>query len=204
MNDDPEEIVRLRISLDGIEPEIWRRAEVPSALTLKAVHDVIQAVMAWEDYHLFEFRIDEKRYGIPDPDWDIGLETANAKNIKLKAVVDRGIDTFFYTYDFGDSWDHIIEIEDVFDAEPNLSYPRFIDGERRAPPEDVGGIPGFFDFLDVMEKGKGPRYREVVEWYGKPFDPNEFDLLPIRLRLGTIIKRRRAGKASYQKRTQKN
>ncbi|MEZ5801977.1 MAG: plasmid pRiA4b ORF-3 family protein [Rhizobiaceae bacterium] len=64
-----DRIARIRIQLDDWQPAIWRRVEVPTA-TLKALHDVIQAAMLPDDYHLFEFRADGKRYAIPDPEWD--------------------------------------------------------------------------------------------------------------------------------------
>ena len=50
-----DRIARLMIELDDWRPVIWRRVEVPLTSSLKAVHDVVQAVMPFEDYHLFEF-----------------------------------------------------------------------------------------------------------------------------------------------------
>lgn len=91
-----ETIARPSITLEDIHPAIWRRVEVPTELSLKSLHDVIQAAFGWEDRHLWHFEVGERRYGLPDPDWPIdGL--AAARNIKLAALVDRGIKTFTYT-----------------------------------------------------------------------------------------------------------
>src|SRR5947209_630373 len=151
-----DRIACIRIELKDIDPTIWRRAEVPLTTSLKGLHDVIQAVMPFENYHLFRFDVDDKRYGIPDREWDHVHETLDAKNIKLGALVERGVSTFSYTYDFGDDWRHSVTIESVTAADPTLDYPRFIDGSRRAPPEDVGGIPGFEEFLDAMTNPRHP------------------------------------------------
>lgn len=201
---DPERIARLHISLDFIEPEIWRRVEVPLAISLKGLHDVIQAVMPWRDYHLFEFDVDGTLYGIPDPDLDFDPDVRNAKNIKLETLVAKGIEELDYRYDFGDDWSHLIVIEAIEGADPDKKYPRFLDGERQAPPEDVGGEGGYYDFLKIMAKGRGRAYREAVDWHGGHYDPEKIDTLAIKLRVGAIAKRRHAGKLAYAKRNLKS
>ncbi len=85
-----DRIARIRIELDGIDPSIWRRIEVPLTTSLKGLHEIIQAVMLFENYHLFHFEVGDKRYGIPDPEWDHGPAALEAKNIKLGALVERG------------------------------------------------------------------------------------------------------------------
>lgn len=194
-----ERIARLHIKLDHIEPTIWRRVEVPITTSLKGLHDVIQAVMLFKDYHLFEFNAGGKRYAVPDPEWDMGRETYAARNVRIGALVDRGITTFNYTYDFGDDWRHSITVEAVTDANPAVEYPRFIDGDRRAPPEDVGGLPGFEDFLNAMAKPRHAQYREVVEWYGGRFEPNDIGVDTINDRIAKLARRRTLGKAGFAK-----
>lgn len=200
---DPEPIARIRISLEDIRPEIWRRVEVPLALSLKGLHDVIQAAMGWLDYHLFEFQVGDRRYGIPDPDWG-DRDVRNAKNTKLQAVVDKGVDIFLYTYDFGDRWVHYVDIEAVTPADPGLKYPRYIDGARHAPPEDVGGVPGYEEFLDAITKPRHPEHRTLSQWYQnlykRPFDPDKVSDLAIKIRIGDIAKRRHAGIEAYRNR----
>jgi hypothetical protein len=191
-----DRIARLRIVLDDTEPVVWRSVEVPLTISLKGLHEVIQAAMPFEDYHLFDFRIGEMRYAMPDPDWP-GPDTRSAKAAKLGAVLETGIRQFGYTYDFGDNWQHSITVEEIGPADPAAEYPRYVDGERRAPPEDVGGTFGFDEFLDAMSK---PRHRErkrLLDWYGGPFDPEAVDSETIRAKMGELAKRRAVGMMGF-------
>lgn len=71
----------------GSDPLIWREIEVPTSITLKVLHDIIQAVMGWFDCHLWEFTIGERRYGLP-PDQDWGTEPRfEAAKVRLRDVV---------------------------------------------------------------------------------------------------------------------
>lgn len=106
--------------------------------------------MLFQDYHLFEFNVGGKRYAVPDPEWDLGAENYAARNVRIGALVDRRIVAFDRTYDFGDDWRHSIAIEAVAAANAAVEYPRFIDGELRAPPENVSELPGFESFLYAM------------------------------------------------------
>jgi Plasmid pRiA4b ORF-3-like protein len=194
-----DHIARMRIELNDIDPAIWRRVEVPLTASLKGLHDIIQAAMPFENYHLFLFEIGNERYGLPDPEWDHVRTTLDAKNFKLGTLIERGVKAFSYTYDFGDDWRHSVTIENVTAADPALDYPRFIDGSRRAPPEDVGGIPGFEEFLAAMANPDHPEHQRLVEWYGGPFDPNDLNLPVISSRIGKLARRRALGKAAYAK-----
>ncbi|MBJ6989210.1 plasmid pRiA4b ORF-3 family protein [Devosia sp. MC521] len=195
MNSD--RIARLHIQLDDVQPAIWRRVEVPLTSSLKTIHDVIQAVMLFEDYHLFQFEIGDRRYGYPDPEW--GDEMRSARNARLGAILARGETRFTYTYDFGDDWRHSVVVEDVVVADPVVDYPRFIEGARRGPPEDVGGLPGFEEFLGATADPKHPEHASVMTWYGHPFDPTDIDLDAITARLAKLARRRAQGKAGFEK-----
>lgn len=194
-----ERIARIHIRLDHIKPAIWRRVEVSLTASLKGLHDVIQAVMLFQDYHLFEFNAGGKRYAVPDPEWDFGRETYAARNVRIGAIIDRGITAFNYTYDFGDDWRHSITVEAVTDANPALEYPRLVDGDRRAPPEDVGGLPGFEGFLTAMATPRHAQHREVVDWYGGRFEPDDIGLDTINDRMAKLARRRTLGKAGFAK-----
>src|SRR5947209_17892066 len=111
-----DRIARIRVELNDIDPTIWRRIEVPLTTSLKGLHDVIQAVMPFENYHLFLFDVDDKRYGIPDREWDHVHETLDAKNIKLGTLFERGASAFSYTYDFRDDCQHSVIIEKILPA----------------------------------------------------------------------------------------
>ncbi|OYY83965.1 MAG: hypothetical protein B7X99_18495 [Rhizobiales bacterium 17-65-6] len=195
-----DRIARLKIELDEWRPSIWRRVEVPLTASLKAVHDIIQAVMSFEDGHLFEFRTGGQRFAIPDPEWDsLHDRTTSARTTKLGGLIDRGVTELSYTYDFGDDWRHTITIEATAAADPSTDYPRYIDGARRAPPEDVGGIPGFELFLEAMADPEHEQHDELMGWHGAPFDPALIDENAIRFRVAKLARRRTLGKAAFAK-----
>jgi Plasmid pRiA4b ORF-3-like protein len=197
-----DRIARLKITLNDIKPTVWRRVEVPLTMTLKALHELIQAVMLFEDYHLFRFdageRGDERHYGIPDPhnDW---IKLTDARTVKLGKLIDAGVKRLTYTYDFGDDWRHTITIGAVGVADHALAYPRFIDGARRAPPEDVGGWPGFKAFLDAMAKPRHPERKNLIQWYGRVFDPDDIGLSDINARIAKLARRRTVRKTATAK-----
>ena len=195
-----ETIARLRITLSDTDPEIWRVVDVPVQASLKMVHDIIQAAMGWQDYHLWEFEADERRYGLPDPDWP---DVSAAKNTKLMTLIDRGTRQLDYTYDMGDNWHHTIVIEAVGPGQPDTRYPRYIDGARRCPPEDSGGTPGFENFLDAIADPKHDDHAELIEWYagcyGCTYHPETIDELVTKRRVAAIANRRAAGQAAYAK-----
>ncbi len=196
-----DRIARIKITLDHSKPVVWRRVEAPLTTSLRGLHEVIQAAMLFENYHLFGFTVqidgEPRRYGIPDPDG--GADVADAKNIKLGALIDRGVTRLAYTYDFGDNWEHTLAIEAITDADPAHEYPRFIKGERRAPPEDVGGIPGFEDFIEAMTDLNHPERSRLIEWYGQTFKPEDIGIDQIKARTAKLARRRTIGKAAFAK-----
>ncbi|CUW37113.1 conserved protein of unknown function [Magnetospirillum sp. XM-1] len=194
-----EPIARIRIELQDIEPKIWRRVDVPLSTSLMGLHDIIQVAMGWQDEHLFDFRVGDKIYSEPYPDDDMyERKTYNAKSIRLKTLVERGVGQFLYTYDFGDNWQHDIVIESVRDGDAEVDYPVFVDGAKRCPPDDVGGPPGFMDFLEAMLNPTHEEHRRMLEWYGKPFDPQDINEAHVRRVLSWFADRRRGPLASHR------
>lgn len=185
------QIAAVRIELRDSDPLIWRQVEVPTSITLKVLHDIIQAAMGWLGYHLWEFTIAKRRYGLPsDEDW--GTEPLNdARKVRLREVLRPRRTTIGYLYDFGDGWEHRLTVTDTRAGDPALSYPRYIAGERSAPPEDCGGIPGFYEMLDARADPHHESHADVKEWL-EDYDPDSFDALPIKFALGRC---RRAGRA---------
>jgi hypothetical protein len=49
------------------------------------------------------------------------------------------------------------------------------DGARRGPPDDVGGTSGFMDFLEAVLDPTHEEHGSMLEWCGRPFDPNDID-----------------------------
>jgi Plasmid pRiA4b ORF-3-like protein len=143
-SDSINEIATVRIELRHSDPLIWRQVEVPTSVTLKILHDIIQIVMGWFDDHLWEFTIGKQKYGLPmDEDWGT-KPRIEASKMRLRDVLKARKTVIDYTYDFGDCWEHRLTVTDVRAGQPEVSYPRYIGGEWNAPPEDCGGIPGFY------------------------------------------------------------
>ncbi|MEV8440237.1 plasmid pRiA4b ORF-3 family protein [Actinosynnema sp. NPDC051121] len=166
---------RLKITLRGSKPPIWRRLEVPSSTPLVRLHQAIQDAFAWEDHHLWVFDTREGEYGMPDPE----LGHGDAATVTLADVASRPKDRIGYLYDFGDAWDHDVLVEDVVQAESGVAYPRCLTGRRAAPPEDSGGIWGYADLCDVLADPDHPEHAERLEWLeldsAADFDPAAFD-----------------------------
>ncbi len=170
-----DHVVTLKITLRGTKPPVWRRVEVPASYDLEQVHRVLNAAMGWFDYHLHEFDIEGRRYGVPDTDWSPeGDSTIPEETVILGDLSRVGVRTFTYRYDFGDDWTHTVAVESVARAEPDVFYPRCTDGRRAAVPEDCGGVHGFSEFLDVMAQREHPEHDELESWYGSEYDPVEF------------------------------
>ena len=196
MANPPKQIVQLRIELRGIEPKIWRRVQVPSDFTLRRVHDVIQATFVWLDLHVHEFNVVGRRYGMPEvesDDWG-GPPLHSSSNIKLSQVLEWGINRFLYVYDFGDDWIHDISVEKLADPDEETEYPILVAGDGRAPPENVGGPPGFYAFIEAMLDQSHPDHENAVEWYGyELFDPRDIELEVVEAQLNRIRAQRRKG-----------
>ncbi len=190
---DTGDIAILRIELADIQPLIWRRVAVRNSTNLQTLHRIIQAAMGWLDYHLWEFTVEDTIYGIPDSDattW--GPVVHRASTTKLVKIIDGGASTFGYTYDMGDNWEHRIIVERTQSAEPGTLYPVFLGGERRCPPEDCGSVPGYYEFLASIagpDKGKGSRKKkEALNWYGRPYGPDDIDEQQIQAALNRIAR----------------
>lgn len=164
----------LKIRLLESDPEIWRRFYVPGFITLDRLHDVIQIVMGWEDYHLHEFTIGKQRY-TENPE-SPKRDGRNEGPYCLQDLIKQKGRTFRYWYDFGDDWHHEICIEDSW---YNPNDPRFlvycIGGQRACPPEDVGGVHGYSRYLDILNDPTHEEHSEYLEWRGE-FDSDAFDL----------------------------
>ena len=165
-------IYQIKVKLRGIEPPIWRRFQVRGDATLAELHDVLQTVMSWWDYHLHEFIVGEDHYGTPHPDY--GFDMKDESRVRLDEVAEEG-SGLVYMYDFGDSWMHGLAVEKVLEPEPGQRYPVCLEGERATPPEDVGGIWGYEEYVEAMVDPDHPEHEEWLEWRGE-FDPEDFDV----------------------------
>ena len=164
-------ILRLKVTLNDVEPKVVRRIEVPADIKLDRLHLTLQAALGWTNSHLFEIRARDVGWGQPSPDWPDGpLDARKAKLIDV--LEDAGTKTLRYLYDFGDGWEHSIKVERLIDPEPGVLYPRLIEVSGRCPPEDCGGPWGYAELLEAIKDPTHERHAELTEWIGDDFDPD--------------------------------
>jgi Plasmid pRiA4b ORF-3-like protein len=170
-------IYQLKVTLRDSKPPIWRRVMVPGSFDLYKLHQVIQVVMGWTDSHLHHFLADGTYYSFPypDSDWEDAGEV-DSQQVTLAQIAPHEKRKFTYEYDFGDSWDHEILVEKILPPETETKYPWCIAGKRACPPEDVGGIWGYYDFLEALNDPNHDEHDSYMEWWGGYFDPEEFDI----------------------------
>ena len=176
---------KLKITLVDVEPPVWRRLLVPSSITLARLNSVIQTSMGWKDAHLFEFEIGTTRYGLEDEDEDFDSSFLDAEEVTLAAVAPTGT-SFVYRYDFGDDWEHRIDLEEIVVPEAGARYPSCADGQGACPPEDVGGPSGYEHFLEAVADPADEEHDDYLDCVGCPFDPSHFDLGEVNRRLGRL------------------
>lgn len=197
------QVYRLRIELD--DTDVWRRIEVPAAITLDVLHDLLQVAMGWRDYHLHAFTAPT-----PTPAQRPALRTAGFRRFVSEAELNEGFldeppagepetgvplaellrspgDTLLYEYDYGDSWQHTVTLEAVDEA-ARPARARCLGGARACPPEDCGGVGGYEEILDAVARRGAPEVAELLQWADSfgTYDPNRFDAAAVDERLRTV------------------
>jgi hypothetical protein len=184
----PQEIYQMKVTLRDTSPAIWRRLQVPAGLTLDVLHDVLQVAMGWDDSHLHEFRIGQKRFGKPHPaDRLMGTDPiGNERTTHLFMVLGKVGAKAVYTYDFGDGWEHAIVVEKVLPPEPGVAYPTCVGGQLQGPSEDCGGIPGYYRLLEAIGDPNHPEHKDLLDWVGGEFNPDAFSVEDVNRRLSPL------------------
>jgi hypothetical protein len=172
----PPPTYQLKITLIGIEPPIWRRMQVPSSIRLCCLHSAFQVVMGWTDSHLHQFEKDGKCWGVQEHDEFSERELIDENQTQLGNVLKAEGDALIYVYDFGDDWQHEAVLEKVIPVNHVVKAPVCLGGERRCPPEDVGGVPGYEEFLEVILDPTHEEHEHMAGWAGGPFQAEEFDV----------------------------
>lgn len=181
-------VYQLHIQLDYIEPAIWRRIWVPDNLSLAQLDRIIQAAMGWGNMHLHAFQIGDARYGVPNEDWG-GTDGLNDDTrFDVAAVLQNGPKQFVYTYDFGDDWRHTVTVESILPVDEKNLLPLCLAGANACPPEDVGGPPGYGEFLHAIVDPTHAEHLTMWRWHGGPFDPAGFDMNSINVILRKLRK----------------
>lgn len=172
----------VRLDLDGAKPPIWRRLRLASDLTLDEVHEIVQVAMGWTGTHLHDFKMgpDLKDFQmmpfLTAYDIDVEGETQGIPeaNVRLDQVLAEPGHRLFYEYDFGDGWDHTLKLEKVEPWAKDAPDAACVAGRRACPPEDIGGIHGYEQFLDALARRGDP---DLTEWQVQLLDamPDDFD-----------------------------
>jgi hypothetical protein len=170
-------VLQVKITLAEVaDPPVWRRLLVPAAMRLDRFHQVIQAAMGWEDYHMHVFSDGRTEYGLPDPE----LAFRDERKAALRDLIPREGGRARYTYDFGDDWEHEIVVEKLLAAEPSTAYPVCVAGEGACPPEDCGGVWGYEHLREVLADPANEEHEDMLAWLGldqgADFDPHSFDV----------------------------
>ena len=153
-------------------------------MRLSRLHDVLQVVMGWEDSHLHMFTKGRKVFMLPNPWMDDadpfgGPRYLDERKYRIRQLLTREKDWIEYQYDFGDSWDHRITLQKILPRDPAVRLPVCVSGKRTCPPEDCGGIWGFYNMLDILADPDREEYEEMVEWVGPDFDPEAFSVADV-------------------------
>jgi hypothetical protein len=103
----------------------------------------------------------------------------------LQDIISNPKDKFVYEYDFGDGWEHKVVLEKILPSDSSEA-PVVIKGKKACPPEDCGGIWGYYDFLKAIQDPKHEEHESMLEWVGGEFDPDEFDMKTINRKLNDL------------------
>lgn len=147
------------ISLQDIEPSIWRHLLVPTTGTFAQLHTAIQDSFGWENSHLWEFRlpgIDGHPLAglrVEDDFEDRDVPDAHAVNLNAHFAGKVAVESCEYLYDFGDGWTHEVKLQSVR-SDPERFKRRLLGGARSAPPEDCGGVGGYERAVHFRETGE--------------------------------------------------
>ena len=180
-----KQIFQLKITLNDIEPAIWRRIQVPSTYTFWDLHSAIQGALGWTNSHLHKFTYTDDSgsppiiIGIPmEPEFEDEVQVLPGWEYKIKYYIEGETSKIEYTYDLGDNWQHTIELEEILEPVKGFKYPFCVDGERNSPPEDCGGPHGYAGLLEVLFDPDDPEHEDTKEWVdsmkGCTFHPELF------------------------------
>ena len=159
-------LYQIKVTLVGSKPPIWRRLIVNDNIRLDQLHSILQAAMGWFDYHLHQYRVGNTYIGIPEPDYD--FDVTDERIMYLHDIISKPKDNFVYEYDFGDGWEHKIVLEKLLPLDSSEA-PLVIKGKKACPPEDCGGVWGYYELLDAIQDPAHEEHESMLEWVGGEF-----------------------------------
>lgn len=171
--------VQLKIAIKNSKPPIWRRVMVPTGITFSQLSMILNEVMGWSGYHLFEFEFYHRELRIAEnaDEFEIGygpFDYIEASTTYIREFMEEE-EWFTYTYDFGDHWKHRVTIEKIVTDYPFI-YPMVLKYKGDCPIEDCGGIEGYYECLEIINDESHPEREERLEWMESQGYPNEYDI----------------------------
>ena len=164
-------IVQIKVKLLGVsKPPVWRELQLRADTRLDQLHEILQAALGWQNYHMHVFTLANEEFGVRDPE----LGHADERKVMLGELTDIGA-RFRYTYDFGDDWEHEILVEDLLDPDPENHYPILVASKGACPPEDCGGTWGYTNLKAILANPNHDEHEDMLEWLdltnASEFDP---------------------------------
>ena len=176
-------VYQMKVALVGVAPPVWRRFQVSSEMTFYELHRALQIVMGWRNYHLYLFNVNGIE--LSHPATTLALGTKNAEQIRLVDLLHDGTISFRYEYDFGDRWEHEVELEMRL-VGMTRPYPLCLEGERACPPEGSGGSRGYTRFLESLRERTRPMRLTDKGWVRLPYEPDVFDVTKVNATLSLL------------------
>jgi hypothetical protein len=169
-------VYQLKLTLKHVDPPIWRRILIHPEITLKRLHQIIQKLMGWYDYHLYLFRAKGQIFSPPGEEIDLMARRPQSVNVPVSWLTSYNVKSFSYEYDFGDGWEINVRLEKVLEKPDFNQAAICIDGKRAGPLEDSGGPFGYMDKLETMKNPDHEDYAELAEWMPPKYDAEKFDI----------------------------
>ncbi len=166
-------LYEIKVQLQDIEPQIWRLLRVRPQTSLARLHKIIQKAMGWSNSHLHLFEIDGKPYSDGNPEWDFNVR--DYSGMRLDGIFTERRTSFVYEYDLGDGWRHTIALMNTIEGAKGEKIA-CIAGARACPPEDCGGVPGYYHLLEALADPKHEDHDMMLDWIGSGYDPEAFDV----------------------------
>lgn len=176
-------VYQIKVMLTGITPPIWRRFHVANDITFYDLHRILQIVMGWGNYHLYQFVVSGIELSDPVTAAELGISSAD--HMVLGQLVHPGAPRFVYEYDFGASWEHELLLEKQMPLAGQRPLPICLAGERACPPEGSGGSQGYARFLESLRERTRPMSLTKQAHIIPPFRPEIFDLNRVNANLAT-------------------
>ncbi len=171
---------QLKIAIKNAKPPIWRRVIVPAGITFSQLSMILNKVMGWSGYHLFEFEFYHLELRLIEDAEEFAedgygpFDYLEARDTFIREYLEEN-EWFTYTYDLGDDWQHRVTIEKVISDYAN-DYPQVLKYKGDCPVEDCGGIYGYYDCLEIISDKSHPDYEERLAWMKSQGYPDEYDM----------------------------